>query len=1721
MSNTFYNFIANTVIDYIQEHSIKPGDKFHVQFEHETEVENLLNALRDCSVKANNYGSFEYVKKDTYSSFTISNGEIDVLIAGTVNGITADFLTTLRNLVGTSEPKFENKAILFVHHTTLDSIVKGTVGFQDTGMPLSPDEIKNYINNQLTSSSSLTEESKTVLSFILANVEDKTSNLTRQSIFEYEDILKSLDKNITLQDYPELGLFPDPGLTTYEYDRDSQIDRLKNNFELFNFVNESEVYGDMETDLEKYFDDEGVKKIIEQDWQNIEYSEIKQFNQNRLNMSPPSYLEENNKQTLEGLSYWEKPEGDTKAKSRKRHIIVFNSDRTNEINIEFSFDRNLKKEYLKNQLGDAASVSRKKIKFTHYFIHGETNFLKFRYKEQSATFEFNIAILPIHEDFFHSIQTNFLIGIKNKQGSVKVLSGLDTVTFNKDESHEELFVDLEQGVDDINFTSSESVTIRKSNDFIQNQGGEINFDLVFNELVIPLSFVSEIPRIKFIKGIEIYNLKRQKEQDFTITNENKLIQGNQEFQIKEQDFLNNLKVETEFIQHGALALEKHTDAFKIKELEIPDLLKQAYLDYIDYFQSNNLLPSLAHWTPTLMKLAKRYIDAFISTVEQIEEGSTLSNIEKNLILLGTVHHYDELKTLSYSPLHPMNVAYQYNFLEQIKTETLPIEILERLDCKNLSPYIFHLNDIYKPVDQNHSPEWTYFHNYKSARYNLSTSFVSKLVADKIKEFTTHYNYLFVMNKLAPIKLNLINLGDCREVLQGIFIYYLNQINKKTEIENLHPIELYIYSDQDQYNSFEEISLYSHFDDIEKVFNINLKNNKYSEEDVLNAFRKKVQFFKKELRDNSELSYAHISFYELDQYVDETTDSMEKIESGISLDGLFSSSMSSFIGNSYRTGFGTKYLDVSHNDLLRLTKLYNSLALASGRQNPYDPEKVIVTAFSNEGKDFLENIYNASHWVTFIEPKFDLSFFNEGNGVQDLLILHYSDQYTPSNNYDAITVTRRTKQFQTIIEEFLSNHLSSYEQDSFKRIINLFNSLNGNWLLRMIGDKSQFSREKMSILSAVKFTLTYLAHEKIIWIPLSLEEILRVSGAVGLSQKESLFSASNLGITGSQSDDLLMVGIEIGQERPIVHYYPIEVKIGKIQKGVIEKAHKQVTATSNTIIKNLNTDTFRSKVYRDFLIQLAIVSAKKMKLYDIWERNDWDSILNDDIRTKLLSDDYEISTALESYIGNGCILSFAKDNYFRSSELKDQVLHLSLTEQDGYEYLNIFQDNLFERLHSNQDDFPKDNLLWNVYKNEKRNGNVEDKKSQKNTMGQNGLVAEGPGNESPGTYIVNAKEEPMKILFGESTNSGKDLYWYPTTTSKIMHTNTGIVGTMGTGKTQFTKSLIKQLQDNSNQNVNRTPIGILIFDYKGDYIKEDFVDATGAKVYHPYHLPFNPLALFEGPISKPLLPLHTASSIKETISTAFNLGPKQQQFLSDIILKAYESKGIKRADKLTWNLEPPTFQDVYQKFIDHEEMKEDSLYAALKQINDFEIFSPNAKETKTLYELIDGITVINLAGYDRSVQNLVVGITLDTFYSQMSTKGHSDISGDYRELTKMILVDEADNFISEEFSALKKVMKEGREFGVGTILSTQFMSHFATNDNDYSQYILTWVVHRVPSIKKKEVQSVFNPETPQEIEQITNKIAQLQKHRSLVTAVSNQKYEVMEDMAFWKLLKGNN
>ena len=389
---------------------------------------------------------------------------------------------------------------------------------------------------------------------------------------------------------------------------------------------------------------------------------------------------------------------------------------------------------------------------------------------------------------------------------------------------------------------------------------------------------------------------------------------------------------------------------------------------------------------------------------------------------------------------------------------------------------------------------------------------------------------------------------------------------------------------------------------------------------------------------------------------------------------------------------------------------------------------------------------------------------------------------------------------------------------------------------------------------------------------------------------------------------------------------------------------------------------------------------------------------------------------------------------------------------------------------------------------------------------------------PSAVVVPVVEnKPLQVLFGHDAFTKVPFYWEPTNTAKFMNTNTGIIGTMGTGKTQFTKSVITQLMLNQSCNVNSEPIGILIFDYKSDYVDDAFIQANGAKPYKLQGLPYNPLSLYG---NMPMLPVHTATSFAETMAVAFGLGQKQQLKLRKLILDAYELAGISKSDSSTWHKPAPTIAQIWDLFLDQEKVEQDSLYAALDSLATFEIFESKPEHVTSLYELINGVVVIELASYTPQIQNLVVALTLDLFYSQMQKKGKPTVQGDYRQITKMILVDEADNFMSQDFPSLRKILKEGREYGVGVILSTQDITHFKTGDNNYSSYVLTWVIHRVSEIRNSDIKAIFNKDDKSEQEPLMETIRKLDKHYSLYID-GNKQVKKMRDRAFWELKEANN
>lgn len=379
---------------------------------------------------------------------------------------------------------------------------------------------------------------------------------------------------------------------------------------------------------------------------------------------------------------------------------------------------------------------------------------------------------------------------------------------------------------------------------------------------------------------------------------------------------------------------------------------------------------------------------------------------------------------------------------------------------------------------------------------------------------------------------------------------------------------------------------------------------------------------------------------------------------------------------------------------------------------------------------------------------------------------------------------------------------------------------------------------------------------------------------------------------------------------------------------------------------------------------------------------------------------------------------------------------------------------------------------------------------------------------------------MQVRFGTDAGTGEPVLWCPNDTAQLFHPNTGIIGTMGTGKTQFTKALITQLVRERDRNYGNGEFGILIFDYKGDYneSKPDFVRATNARVLKPYHLPYNPFTLQQSGTFKPLLPRHTADQFTESISRLmYQLGPKQEQFLLDCIMEAYAAQGIRGADPATWSRRPPTFEQVWQIWHGKAETA-DVLAKAMNKLHDFEIFDSGPAGRNSISSLLNGVVVIDLVGYTEDLQNFIVAITLDQLYIQMQAWGSSATDGRYRQLRQLVLVDEADNFMRQRVATLRKIMKEGREFGVGTVLSTQSLAHFIGGDDNYSKYILTWVVHATNDLHQKDIEYIFKlPPKDSAVIQAYADIKSLEKHESVVK-ISNGAPARMRDKAFWQLME---
>lgn len=1798
MLNGFYNYIAKNIDGYFQKNSaiIRSGERYCLRLDNEEMVKGVYDSLE--KLLEGRTGNYEY--GDKYSTFTIPlTSEKEVVVAARIDGMTDDFLATLRN----AELTDRNYPILMLTTSTIDTITSGTADLAAMGMPFHAVSMNQKIQEAISRSGFQLYERCLIEAVLEKKQNDRYSD--HSSLYEYADLLNVIEgQRIDKRDFQSFGLFPSDEIKVMTKTKDIET-LITDNFNEFEKLGRAVEIGD----YERLRDDYGSKleKLIKDNiksnhtwYTGLTYENVRKEREARRNeITTPLEIEDSDItvhaagpdffQYVANEDYWIRSDGTTKTKKRSKNLIIFNppSLKQNKIVIQIKANKNISRSLVRGYDG-----SETLIKSGMLYIEIKPDGCLFTAVDLmneggKVTHKLKICVLDLEQKYISRFKTHYIIKIyKNLKRSFIQLSGIsDELLINPGQENVVSRNLEEEAVYSCVYDRTLRILLDSEEAAVEQKGS--NFRLAFGSMEIHCQILPESIQINELTGAMAFKRKFGTERWLEFSDEEeRIIDGTTPFYVK-GPFREYLRLETEFIKNGYLAIEEYTEGneLKVREYELPGVpheIRNKYKKLADKFRERGTLPSLCRYDSEIREIAEGFISSVVELLDSVQNGDVISEEINHVLMIGCTIRTGGKGLIKMGPLQPLNIMYQLMLLQEKEVHCVRQTLISRLNPLYLLPYIQGPGEIiYQTLEQKEAPEWRLYAPARSLEYQGSEIFVERLIRDKIKQYNKHFWFLFDRGGSGTIHINLIGMGDCKEVLKGLLAFYSEQLRENIAYEEMMSFQINIYTDSRLDNVF---NLLSDGDKLSEFIKSYSEKSLADELFVIVTSRVRC-FFHKSVMQHSE--YAHLTFYEMGLSNKMSDSRMDAVTTGVSLEGLVSGVSSTLIGNWYKTGFGTRF--ASENKLRKIAELYNALYRVAFSSNSYSREVALSSETLRQDEEFLSEIYEMSNWVVFVRPKVDLSFFSKAPGMShNLMIIHYSDQYTSASGYDDITVTQKVGQYSSIIKEELNKKGLSLGEEETHRIINMFNAVNGEWLLKMISYKklkgameSHFSREKISILSAIKVALAFNEHPEITWIPISLEEILRVSGSVGLSKKEGLLSAKNLGFEqGVTCDDFILVGVE-NKETLQVYLHPVEVKIGQNQSNVLEKAAQQVLNTYHGFYSALwpeeNRDTLERKLYRNFFMQIVVVCCEKLRMYEVYPAGKWERV-SESLRYKILNEDYDISRTLEPFIGKGTVISFGEGHSVMSTHTKNDVRFLEFPRRYGSEYLVREVDWIYRGLK----DMPemRSHMLDEVYeqhrviqdedidilipekisqgKIEMEQGFVDKHFEQrdadencgcrsKNTTSelQNPSVEESQGNMNMQQTISENKEaysadrvssepvnpvvvepsteeyEGIKVLFGTDSVTGEPLYWYPNDTDRLFHTNTGIIGTMGTGKTQFTKSLITQIYQNQRINVGDEELGILIFDYKGDYnqTNEDFFEAVKPQVRIPHRLPFNPLALVRGKTSIPLLPVHTANAFKDIISKIYNLGPKQEGVLFNCIMRAYELKGISSADPATWSRPAPTIKTVYRIYEEDEEIKKnDVLAVAMSGMDQYQLFEEDSEKAMPLFDMLKGVVVIDLSSFNPSLQNLVVAIILNLFYSQMQISGSSKLQGRFRQLTKMILVDEADNFMKEGFPVLKKIMKEGREFGVGTILSTQLLKHFGNGEDDYSSYILSWVVHNVSDLKNSDVEFVFKTDPRgDEGQRLYQDIKMLKKHHSIVK-IAAEKPRYIKDKAFWELYR---
>lgn len=1165
-----------------------------------------------------------------------------------------DFIANVRDAIN----NLENTSLFVIHNSALETILTSCQDISVNKGVFTPE----YVQNQLDK---LAQEHKHT-NVIEAIAEKQKRDVEEQnlSVFGYEALYNSIINNETK--FQQHGLFQDSRLLAITDKKAIKNDINKN----------GRLYTEIEAIKNDHLDENSAKEKFEKlgfgekftkdnflkgdKWKELEFSVLEsEIENNKTRKLTFEQLEVN------GQKHKHIKAHDTKCKVNS--ILIEAEAGPLEIKVKYNKGDTLLKMDEVKVVGDYAlsrldprigNHEKYSILTTNFNYDGSVKLFQIKLNRTSGPEKIQLNVLLIPKNTFPliNIWEKITIEFNRNKGQVNLDNVTEPLVFNE-ELHEALDISaVDSKVDLLKVGKVNFLPLLEA-----ETASTATLCYEFHELPVHLFGKASLEKIKLPSILDesrvnnIYSLDGQA--NYKTESQRVVYLG------KEKELSVSAKglcrIEAEFIDSNLLYKHQTTDEqLKLSDLkEINPILAESYQVLYNWLASNNTILSLTSWPVELQVIVESLLEQFEAALNSIPENS-LSTHHKALMKVGMYHgafEQEDDATDWLTPFHPMVLSYLLQLVKQNNDGNkvigkLPKVTIDKLTPAGLLPVVYDANYDYaysRPASANRL--WLQIVPQKQS----NQSYVAKLVQEKLNDFIGCFNMLFERNQSTPVLINSIHNQKNEYVFEGIVDYYRR--NKEKALR----IHISLYDDRLHNTAFDSFTESTDINVLRKLVR-KKESEKVDETDALiNLVKSKLIYSKQVNQEN--YAYAHISFFKNNEKVKLVDKAANSANTGVGCNGLIAGEASYLENENYYTGFGVKGLE-KLSAPVRFALKYNSL-FKPFRDNTasYNPAIVPALAVKDTFRQSLNSIYSSSIWTCIVDPKVTLEFFDD----KDTILIHYSDKYTNCTGYDAITISTKTDLYRGLLKE------------SSTELVNSFNAISGQWLLDVVktANKPQTVsvqnqlKEKQGIVAAYKFVSGLLAKSDITWVPLSIAELIRVTGNLGLKISESDFSArlqnKKLKV---MSDDLLLVGFKQNQ----MYLLPLEVKTRETGND-FSKAMAQAVELKSFMSNLLSGNDLKAQIYRTLFVQHVFAQVERFELYKLFPENYFETLVSK--KEFYQQGQYELCD-VEGYV-DGFAIAFKNDlKTARTNPKVDKATNI-LTIEISFGWMRFLQSNSIE------------------------------------------------------------------------------------------------------------------------------------------------------------------------------------------------------------------------------------------------------------------------------------------------------------------------------------------------------------------------------------------------------------------------------------------------------------